>query len=206
MFVFGTRPEAIKLAPLILQFRELDPYFQTITCVTGQHREMLAQVLDFFGIVPDFDLQLMTHGQGNIDFISKATTSLFTLMVSTTPDLVFVQGDTNTAYAAGLAAKHCHVTLAHLEAGLRSYDRKSPFPEEINRLMLGNLADIHFCPTVANVAALHRESITDQVHLVGNTVVDALLLAKAKGPHWGLTQPDGTKWDIYPDGRVLPNK
>ena len=175
LFVFGTRPEAIKMAPVVRAFRA-DARFRTLVCVTGQHREMLDQVLAFFDIHPDHDLSLMQPDQSLSALAARAIAGTAEIIARTTPDIVFVQGDTTTAFAAAFAAFQARVPVAHIEAGLRSHQRHAPFPEEMNRVLVGDLADLHFPPLDAARDNLAREGITRDVHVVGNTVVDALLL------------------------------
>jgi UDP-N-acetylglucosamine 2-epimerase (non-hydrolysing) len=175
LFIFGTRPEAIKLAPVIHAFRhcvELD----TRVCVTGQHRQMLDQVLDFFGIKSDFDLKLMTHNQSLPGLAAKAIAGCSEIFEQLKPGMVFVQGDTTTAFAAAFAAFLHKIPVAHVEAGLRSFQKYSPFPEEANRIMISHLGDLHFAPTQGAADNLKREGVERGVFVVGNTVVDALLL------------------------------
>ena len=171
----GTRPEAIKFAPLIKQL-EKDKAFELRICITGQHKEMLQQVLDFFEIIPHYDLNLMKHNQTLFDVSAGALTGLKPVLDDCNPDVVFVQGDTTTAFIGSLAAFYEKRKIAHLEAGLRSGDKYSPFPEEANRRLTGAIADYHFAPTALAKQALNRENIHDNVWVVGNTVVDALLL------------------------------
>jgi UDP-N-acetylglucosamine 2-epimerase (non-hydrolysing) len=174
LFIFGTRPEAIKLAPVIRTFQSCEE-FRTVVCVTGQHRAMLDQVMSLFEIKPDFDLNLMTHNQSLPSLASKAITGSAEILTEIKPDIVFVQGDTTTAFAAGFAAFLEKIPVAHVEAGLRSYRKYSPFPEEMNRVLLSHLTTLHFAPTEGAGQNLAREGITENVFVVGNTVVDALL-------------------------------
>ena len=176
LFTLGTRPEAIKLAPVIRAFRA-DPAFATYLCVTAQHRELLAGVLDFFGLRPDVDLDVMRPGQSLATMTSRIVAACEEVFASLQPDLMFVQGDTTSAFAAAVAASQCKIPVAHVEAGLRSHRRSSPYPEEINRVVIGHLAELHFAPGKAAVENLRREGITQGVHAVGNSVVDALQLA-----------------------------
>ena len=171
----GTRPEAIKFAPLIKQL-EKEPSFELRICITGQHKEMLQQVLDFFEITPHYDLNLMKHNQTLFDVSAGALTGLKPILDEYRPDIVFVQGDTTTAFIGALAAFYEKCKIAHLEAGLRSGDKFSPFPEEANRKLTGAIADFHFAPTELAKNALLKENIQENVWVVGNTVVDALLL------------------------------
>lgn len=178
LFVFGTRPEAIKMAPLILLFRAQSNYDVKV-CVTAQHRQMLDQVLDFFSIVPDFDLDLMSPNQTLSSLTAKILTSFQPILEELKPDYVFVQGDTTTVLAAALASFYNKFKVIHIEAGLRSNDMFSPFPEEMNRVLTGRIAAIHFAPTSLAVQNLADEHITENVFNVGNTVIDALLLGVA---------------------------
>jgi UDP-N-acetylglucosamine 2-epimerase (non-hydrolysing) len=175
LFIFGTRPEAIKMAPLILEAKK-DPFFDVSVCVTGQHREMLHQVLEFFRIKPDLDMEVMRPNQSLFDVTCAIIKSLQGVLDSETPDLVLVQGDTTTAFAGALAAFYDKVPVAHIEAGLRSGDRYSPFPEEMNRALAGRLSDFHFAPTRRAAHNLAEEGISENVWVVGNTVIDALFL------------------------------
>ena len=175
LIIMGTRPEAIKFAPLIKQL-EKEHSFELRICITGQHKEMLQQVLDFFEITPHYDLNLMKHNQTLFDVSAGALTGLKPILDEYRPDIVFVQGDTTTAFIGALAAFYEKCKIAHLEAGLRSGDKFSPFPEEANRKLTGAIADFHFAPTELAKNALLKENILDNVWVVGNTVVDALLL------------------------------
>jgi UDP-N-acetylglucosamine 2-epimerase (non-hydrolysing) len=175
LFIFGTRPEAIKMAPLILEARK-DPFFDVRVCVTGQHREMLRQVLDFFEIRPDFDMDIMRPNQSLFDVTCSIIKSMENVLNSERPDLVVVQGDTTTAFSGALSAFYGQVPVAHIEAGLRSGDKHSPFPEEMNRALAGRLSDFHFAPTDRAADNLGREGINKNVWVVGNTVIDALFL------------------------------
>lgn len=174
LFIFGTRPEAIKLAPLIKSFKK-EKSFQTKICVTAQHREMLDQVLSFFEIKPDYDLNLMKLNQTLFDITaSKALKETEKILNSYHPDLVLVQGDTTTAFLGALAGYYQKIPVAHIEAGLRSYHKYSPFPEEINRKLIDHIADYLFTPTQDAKANLKKEGIEKNVWSVGNTVIDAL--------------------------------
>lgn len=175
LFVFGTRPEAIKLAPLIKEFKKRME-FNTFVCVTAQHRQMLDQVLTFFEIIPDFDLDIMVKDQTLFDVTANALVKLEKVLNDCQPDCVFVQGDTTTAFVGALAAYYKKVKVAHIEAGLRSHNKYSPFPEEMNRTLAGHIADYHFTPTPQAVVHLKNENIHDNVFDVGNTVIDALFL------------------------------
>ncbi len=173
--VFGTRPEAIKMAPVFGALAS-DKKFETRLCVTAQHRQMLDQVLDLFGLRPDFDLDLMKPGQDLTDITSNVLLGLRGVFREWTPDLVLVHGDTTTTLAASLAAYYAKVRVGHVEAGLRTFNKHSPWPEEINRTLTGHLADLHFAPTEKARANLLREGVAaESIHVTGNTVIDALL-------------------------------
>jgi len=174
LFVFGTRPEAIKLAPVIERLR-CNSAFRVKVCVTAQHREMLDQVLGIFGIVPDIDLDIMKENQDLFDITIRALNGIREAIRSCRPEWIFVQGDTTTTFAGALAAFYEKVKVAHIEAGLRSFNRQSPFPEETNRVLTTHLADLHFAPTETARNNLLSEGIPDdKVFVVGNTSIDAL--------------------------------
>jgi UDP-N-acetylglucosamine 2-epimerase (non-hydrolysing) len=175
LFLFGTRPEAIKFAPLIVLFRK-KKHFRVQVCVTGQHREMLKQVIDFFDLEPDQDLRVMQPNQDLAELTAGILLQTSKLLDKYRPDLVFVQGDTTTVFAGAVAASYRKIKVAHLEAGLRTYDKHAPFPEEMNRCLVSKLADYHFAPTQGAKDNLKKEGIHRNVWLTGNTVVDALLL------------------------------
>jgi UDP-N-acetylglucosamine 2-epimerase (non-hydrolysing) len=175
LIVFGTRPEAIKMAPVVKALRA-DSAFDPKVCVTAQHRQMLDQVLDLFSIHPDFDLNLMKPGQDLYDITSKVLLGMREVYEAWRPDIVLVHGDTTTTLAAGLSACYAKVRLGHVEAGLRTHNKYSPWPEETNRRLTGGLADIHFAPTVKARENLLSEGMQpDAIHITGNTVIDALL-------------------------------
>lgn len=176
LFIFGTRPEAIKMLPIVNYAR--DSYadkFVVKVCVTGQHRQMLDQVLSLFEVVPDYDLDIMAHGQDLYDVTSKALLGLRPVLADFKPDCVLVHGDTTTTLASSLAAYYQRIPVAHVEAGLRTHDIYSPWPEEINRTLTGGIAEYHFAPTEVSKANLLRENITKNVEVVGNSVIDSLL-------------------------------
>jgi len=177
LIIFGTRPEAIKLAPLILQLKKLDNV-ETIVCATGQHRELVEDALQTFDITPDIDLDLMQDNQHPIGFLNECLTTLDLLFEEYLPDIVIVQGDTTSALAGALAAFHWKIPVAHVEAGLRTQDRYSPFPEEMNRVMIDHLSTIRFAPTQGAARNLQKENL-DFV-LTGNTIVDAVNIVCAK--------------------------
>ena len=178
--IFGTRPEAIKLCPLVLELRK-HPEFGVRVCVTAQHRQMLDQVLEVFGVTPDADLNLMAPNQSLPELTARAVTAVFAWLERERPDLVIVQGDTTTTFAAALAAYYLKIPVAHVEAGLRTGDRYAPFPEEINRRLTTHLAELHFAPTAAARDHLLREGVpAEKIHVTGNTVIDALLWVREK--------------------------
>ena len=173
MSVFGTRPEAIKMAPLALELGKRDE-LHSLICVTAQHREMLDSVMDCFGLKADFDLNIMGKNQTLTDVTTKALTGLEACFKEAQPDLVLVHGDTSTTFSAALAAFYAKIPVGHVEAGLRTYDRYSPFPEEMNRCLVGRLASLHFAPTEKNAENLRREAVTGDIFVTGNTVIDAM--------------------------------
>lgn len=175
LIVFGTRPEAIKMAPVIQEFMKYPEIFFTSVCVTGQHRELLDQVLVSFGIIPDHDLDIMHPGQDLYHITAKVLTGMREVLQKETPDLVFVHGDTTTSMAAALAAFYAHIPVAHVEAGLRTHDIYSPWPEEMNRSITGRIATYHFAPTLLAKQNLLAENIKeDRITVTGNTGIDAL--------------------------------
>ena len=180
IIIFGTRPEAIKLCPVVLALKA-DSAFDCKVCVTGQHREMLQQVLDVFGVVPDEDLALMQPNQTLSCLTSRAISAIDGYLAKEQPDIVMVQGDTTTVLAGALAAFYHHSPVAHVEAGLRTWNMGSPWPEEANRVLTTRLAKWHFCPTENNKANLLREGVDPSgIYVTGNTVIDALMIAKEK--------------------------
>lgn len=179
--VFGTRPEAIKMAPLILELQKR-PDFNVMVCVTAQHREMLDQVLEIFNITPDFDLNIMQTGQTLADITSRALHGLQDVFLRARPDLVFVHGDTTTTFAGALAAFYCRIPVGHVEAGLRTWQKYAPFPEELNRKLTGSLTDLHFAPTTASKRNLLAENVPEEhIFVTGNTVIDALKITVRPG-------------------------
>lgn len=181
LFIFGTRPEAIKMAPVVNEFKKDRDNFETIVAVTAQHREMLDQVLSFFEIVPDYDLDLMAPNQTLESLTGKILSGISEILEKVTPDLIFVQGDTTTTYASALAAFYKMIPVAHIEAGLRTNNKYSPFPEEINRRMTTSMASYHFPPTKQSYQNLIDEGIKkDKMEMVGNTVIDALITVSNK--------------------------
>ena len=177
MLVFGTRPEAIKMAPLVKEFQKYLEQFQTIVCVTGQHREMLDQVLHIFEIIPDYDLNIMKQGQDLYDVTARVLTGMRDVLKETKPDVVLVHGDTTTSMAAALAAFYQQIPVGHVEAGLRTHNIYSPWPEEMNRQITGRIATYHFAPTPFSRQNLLEEGICDEKIIVtGNTVIDALYM------------------------------
>ena len=175
MLVFGTRPEAIKMAPLVKEFQKFPKEFETIVCVTGQHREMLDQVLRIFEIRPDYDLDIMQQGQDLYDVTARVLTGMRDVLKEAQPDVVLVHGDTTTSTASALAAFYQQIPVGHIEAGLRTHNIYSPWPEEMNRLITGRIATYHFSPTPLSRQNLLAEGIKEEaITVTGNTVIDAL--------------------------------
>ncbi len=181
MLVFGTRPEAIKMAPLVKEFQKNTTDFETIVCVTGQHREMLDQVLQIFDIVPDYDLAIMKQGQDLYDVTARVLVGMRDVLKAVQPDVVLVHGDTTTSTAAALAAFYQQIPVGHVEAGLRTYNIYSPWPEEMNRQMTGRMATYHFAPTALSKQHLLQEGVKEEsIVVTGNTVIDALYMVVDK--------------------------
>lgn len=175
MLVFGTRPEAIKMAPLVKEFQKYPEHFKTIVCVTGQHREMLDQVLNIFEITPDYDLNIMKQGQDLYDVTARVLVGMRDILKETQPDVVLVHGDTTTSTASALAAFYQQIPVGHVEAGLRTHNIYSPWPEEINRQITGRIATFNFAPTPLSKNNLLREAVEEKsISVTGNTVIDAL--------------------------------
>ena len=175
MLVFGTRPEAIKMAPLVKEFQKYPDTFKTIVCVTGQHRQMLDQVLQLFEIVPDYDLNIMKQGQDLYDVTARVLTGMRDVLKESQPDVVLVHGDTTTSTAAALAAFYQQIPVGHVEAGLRTHNIYSPWPEEMNRQITGRIATYNFAPTPLSKSNLLREAVAEEsITVTGNTVIDAL--------------------------------
>lgn len=188
MTVFGTRPEAIKMAPLVKKLQKEEGIKSTL-CVTAQHREMLDQVLELFELTPDYDLNIMKPNQSVGRITTNVVLGMESVLEREKPDMVLVHGDTTTTFATALAAFYKKIAVGHVEAGLRTYDKYSPFPEEMNRVMTGRLADIHFAPTKRNRQNLLAEGILeDRIYVTGNTVIDALLEVAGK-PYRFLERP-----------------
>jgi len=186
MLVFGTRPEAIKMAPLVKEFQKDPESFQTIICVTGQHREMLDQVLHLFEITPDYDLNIMKEGQDLYDITSRILIGMRDILKEAKPDVVLVHGDTTTSTAAAIAAFYQQIPVGHVEAGLRTHNIYSPWPEEMNRQITGRIATYHFAPTQLSRQNLLKEGISDSlISITGNTVIDAL--------HWVVNKINSSK-------------
>ena len=181
MLVFGTRPEAIKMAPLVKEFQKYPDRYQTIVCVTGQHREMLDQVLHIFDIHPDYDLNIMKQGQDLYDVTARVLTGMRDVLKEARPDVVLVHGDTTTSTAAALAAFYQQIPVGHVEAGLRTHNIYSPWPEEMNRQITGRIATYHFSPTPLSQQNLLNEGVNkEQIVVTGNTVIDALYMVVDK--------------------------
>lgn len=181
MLVFGTRPEAIKMVPLVKEFQKNTTDFETIVCVIGQHREMLDQVLQIFDIIPDYDLAIMKQGQDLYDVTARVLVGMRDVLKTVQPDIVLVHGDTTTSTAAALAAFYQQIPVGHVEAGLRTYNIYSPWPEEMNRQMTGRLATYHFAPTALSKQHLLQEGVKEEsIVVTGNTVIDALYMVVDK--------------------------
>ena len=181
LLVFGTRPEAIKMAPLIKEFRKYPQRIRTVVCVTGQHREMLDQVLQIFDIIPDYDLNIMKQGQDLYDVTTKVMLGMRDVLQEVDPDIVLVHGDTTTSMATALSAFYQQIPVGHVEAGLRTHNIYSPWPEEINRQLTGRIATYHFAPTILSKQNLLSEGICEgQIAVTGNTVIDALYMVTEK--------------------------
>lgn len=181
MLVFGTRPEAIKMAPLVKEFQKYSEEFKTIVCVTGQHREMLDQVLQIFDITPDYDLNIMKQGQDLYDVTARVLTGMRDVLKKVQPDVVLVHGDTTTSTASALAAFYQQIPVGHVEAGLRTHNIYSPWPEEMNRLITGRIATYHFSPTPLSRQNLQNEGVAEKfLFVTGNTVIDALYMVVDK--------------------------
>ncbi|MEG1999894.1 MAG: UDP-N-acetylglucosamine 2-epimerase (non-hydrolyzing) [Evtepia sp.] len=173
MTIFGTRPEAVKMAPLVKELERRND-IESICCITAQHREMLDDVLQLFAITPDYDLNIMEKRQSLYTITSKCLLGLDAVFEQAKPDLILVHGDTTTTFSSALAAYYRQIAVGHVEAGLRTYNRYSPFPEEMNRTLVSDMAEFHFCPTAMNKENLSKEGITQGVYITGNTVIDAL--------------------------------
>lgn len=180
MLVFGTRPEAIKMCPLVKEFQKYPEDFETIVCVTGQHREMLDQVLRIFEVTPDYDLDIMKQGQDLTDVTSRVLTGMRDVFKECRPDVVLVHGDTTTSTAAALAAFYAQIPVGHVEAGLRTHNLYSPWPEEMNRQVTGRIATYNFSPTPLSESNLREEKAMGQIFVTGNTVIDALHMVVGK--------------------------
>ncbi len=180
LLVFGTRPEAIKMCPLVKEFQKCPNDFKTLVCVTGQHREMLDQVLNIFDITPDYDLNIMKQGQDLYDVTSKVLIGMRDVLKKVNPDIVLVHGDTTTSMAAALAAFYQHIPVGHVEAGLRTHNISSPWPEEMNRQVTGRIATYNFAPTPLSEKNLLEEKAMGKIFVTGNTVIDALHLVVNK--------------------------
>ena len=181
MLVFGTRPEAIKMAPLVKEFQKDPEGFKTIVCVTGQHRQMLDQVLEIFEITPDYDLNIMKQGQDLYDVTARVLIGMRDVLTETKPDVVLVHGDTTTSTAAALAAFYQQIPVGHVEAGLRTHNIYSPWPEEMNRQITGRIAEYDFAPTLLSKENLLKENVDEsKITITGNTVIDALYMVVDK--------------------------
>ena len=203
LIVFGTRPEAIKMAPLVKAFQQ-DAAFETKVCVTAQHREMLDQVLEFFEITPDYDLNLMKPGQNLYGLTADILTGLKDVLEGFKPDYVYVHGDTTTSMAAAIAGFYAGAKVAHVEAGLRTHNKLSPFPEEANRQITGRITDVHLAPTPASKENLLKENIDEStITVTGNTVIDALLFSSAKVENYENEEIASLKALVDPNKKLI---
>ncbi len=193
MSVFGTRPEAIKMAPLVLELKRRET-IDAICCVTAQHREMLDSVMQIFDLKADYDLNIMEPRQTLTTITTKALNGMEQVIETAKPDLILVHGDTSTTFAGALAAFYHQVPVGHVEAGLRTYDRYSPFPEEINRTLVGDIAALHFSPTKANAENLRREAVMGDIFVTGNTVVDAMRYTVRDAFRFSAEQLNAVDW------------
>ena len=205
MLVFGTRPEAIKMCPLVKEFQKYPDDFKTVVCVTGQHREMLDQVLSIFDVTPDYDLNIMKQGQDLTDVTARVLTGMRDVFAKCKPDVVLVHGDTTTSTAAAIAAFYQQIPVGHVEAGLRTHNIYSPWPEEMNRQITGRIATYNFSPTPLSKENLVRESAIGQIYVTGNTVIDALhmVVGRLKEDESLRTQQEKVLYDAgYDVGRL----
>lgn len=193
MSVFGTRPEAIKMAPLVKALAA-DPNFESICCLTGQHRQMLDSVMEIFRLKADYDLAIMQEKQTLSSITTRTLLGMDGVIEGVRPDLILVHGDTSTTFAGALAAFYHKVPVGHVEAGLRTYDRYSPFPEEMNRTLVGDIAELHFSPTKANAENLRKEAIRGEIFITGNTVIDAMKTTVR--PDYVFSTPELNKLDF----------
>lgn len=187
MSVFGTRPEAVKMCPLIQKLEEQET-IESVVCLTGQHKEMLQQVIDIFHTRVDYNLAIMRQGQTLTSITTDILTGMDGILEKEAPDLVLVHGDTTTSFAVALAAYYKQIPVGHVEAGLRTYDKYAPYPEEMNRTLTGHIATLHFAPTEANRECLYREHIREHVYVTGNTVIDALQTTIREGYQYKCTE------------------
>jgi len=204
LIVFGTRPEAIKMIPLLKKFEENTSVFETKVCVTAQHREMLDQVLDFFDVVPDFDLDLMKPNQNLYSLTADIIRELKNVLDDFSPDYIYVHGDTTTSMAAAIAGFYKGAKVCHIEAGLRTFNKHSPFPEEMNRQLVGRIADYHFAPTEDSKKNLLIENVpSDHILVTGNTVIDALEYSSCKILSYSNDEIEKLKSIVDPEKKVI---
>ncbi|MCB0448239.1 MAG: UDP-N-acetylglucosamine 2-epimerase (non-hydrolyzing), partial [Gelidibacter sp.] len=206
LIVFGTRPEAIKMAPLVKEFEAQNEFFDTKVCITAQHREMLDQVLSFFEITPHYDLDIMKPNQNLYSLTSDIIVNLKPILEQFKPEYVFVHGDTTTTMAASLAGFYSGAQICHVEAGLRTFNMQSPFPEEMNRSVTGVVTNIHFAPTTTSKQNLLKENKKEEnVIITGNTVIDALLYSvkKVNSNEFKDVETDELKTIIHPNKKII---
>ena len=199
MSAFGTRPEAIKMCPLVLELQK-HPEIESVVCVTGQHRQMLDQVINIFNITVDFDLNIMRPMQTLTTITTDVLEKMENILIENRPDIVLVHGDTSTSFVVALAAFYQQIPVGHVEAGLRTFDKYSPFPEEMNRCLTGKIADFHFAPTIQNKTNLNNEGIFDNIYVTGNTVIDAFKTTVKSD--YNFKSPDLQNIDLD-DGRII---
>lgn len=201
LIVMGTRPEAIKMAPIVKEMEKYPDTFKPVICVTAQHRNMLDQVLSIFKITPDYDLDIMRNDQNLFDITAKILENMRNVLMKESPDIVLVQGDTTTTFASALSAYYLKIPVGHVEAGLRTFNKYSPFPEEINRHLTTVLADLHFAPTKRSMNNLINEGIKeDKIFITGNTVIDALLMTIKNNDGYVFKEPE---CNVEPDKKLI---
>ena len=204
LLVLGTRPEVIKLAPVHKELSKRSNRFRVVTCVTGQHRELLDQMLQVFSITPDIDLNIIKRDQTLYHLTTSVLTQIEKVLVDVKPHITIVQGDTSSAFTAALGSFYAQIPVAHVEAGLRSYDKFQPFPEEINRTLISHIADLNFCPTQAAAKNLSRENVKrSSIIVTGNTVIDALLYTVGRLNQIEELEKGLDKWEITTDRMIL---
>lgn len=204
LIVFGTRPEAIKMIPLLNKFKEFPELFITKVCVTAQHREMLDQVLDFFDVIPDYDLNIMKHDQDLFSLTADIINQMKYVLKDFSPDFIYIHGDTTTTMATAIAGFYFGAKICHIEAGLRTNDKKSPFPEEMNRQVATRIADYHFAPTTQSKNNLLKENVSEETILItGNTVIDALMDSSSKIENYNHVEIENLKENLDLSKKII---